>query len=218
MILRSPTPPDLIPRRDELHLLCTVIVAGEPVVIAGVDDVGVFRMDSSVAILVSANRIELGFINQTGVRAARDRDCGVVLLIAVDPVRKAGVHGHVVELGRRLVHISRPGLTAAVTDLGPTIIGNYHSLIILRRYPQIVMVAMRCIKCFKCFATILRAVIVYIHYINAVFILGVSINSRVIPCSLPEFSFTVNLIPVLAAVIRSKNTTFQRFNNGPNTL
>src|SRR5207247_3383270 len=45
-------------------------------------------------------------------RAARHRHGGVVLLRAVDAVRRLGVGDHVIELGRRLVVDGRPALAA----------------------------------------------------------------------------------------------------------
>ena len=73
----------------------------------------------------------------------------VVLLRAVNTIRKLVVRGDSVKLSSRLIVVGCPVFTAIIGDLRTTIIGNYHSQIIRRVNPKVMVIAMGCVLQFK---------------------------------------------------------------------
>src|SRR5579862_4808632 len=86
-----------------------------------VDDVGVERIGSDVAVLDGADRMPVAIGDLAIVATARDADRAALLLSGADPIGEGGRGAHVVELRRRLIQPAAPGLTAVHGDVGSLI-------------------------------------------------------------------------------------------------
>src|ERR1041384_1671655 len=83
---------------------------------------------------------------------ARNDERRVVLLRAVEFVRKLIVDPDAVNFRGRLIHLRRPRATAVSRNVSATVIRLDHNLTVFGIDPDVVIVAMRCAKRRECFA------------------------------------------------------------------
>src|SRR5438128_930796 len=114
--------------RDVLGLAGPLVEAGnQALVVAGVHNVRVWRIGRNVTRLSAAYRVPIGTIDGTVVAAAGDSDGAVVLLRAIDVVRRTSIGNYVIELRRRLVILAGPSLATIQTHGYAAIVGNDHA-------------------------------------------------------------------------------------------
>src|ERR1700675_1170472 len=138
----------------------------------------------------------------------RDRNTGIVLLVAVEAERKLVVGGDVIKLGGRLVHLRGPGRAAIDGDIGAAVIAFDHALRIGRIDPQFVIVTMLGLQRLETLAAIGRTVERGVEYIHAIRILGIGEDRIEIPGPLFDAVLVADERPGLAAVIRAEEAAF----------
>ena len=82
-----------------------MVEAGILVFRIAIDDVGVSRIGNHEARLAAAGGVPIAGSNHPVIIEAGHREVGIVLLSAIDPVGKAHVRGHVIELTGGLVFL-----------------------------------------------------------------------------------------------------------------
>ncbi len=105
---------------DVLHLAGSSIEARH---LAAVDNIGIQRIGRDVAVFFDAHRMPVAKRDLAIVAAAGNARGAALLLPAVDPIRKAIVGDHVIELRGRLVVPGAPGCAAIDRD-GGALIGS----------------------------------------------------------------------------------------------
>src|SRR5690242_11925258 len=114
----------------------------ETAVGTGVHDLRIFRRRRDPARLAATDVVPIARADAAFSRAARDAHGGVVLLRAVDVVRKIVVEGHAIELRRRLI-LFGPTAAAIQRDIRATVVTLDHAIGIVGRDPKIVVIAVR---------------------------------------------------------------------------
>src|SRR5262249_4218980 len=108
-----------------------------PAAAAGVEHVGVARVDGDRPALVAA-----GDVDRVGAAGAGHTGGAAVLLLAADQVRVVVGGDHAVDLAGRVV-LRGPRRAAVGGHGGATVVGLDHPLVVLRVDPQGVVVAVR---------------------------------------------------------------------------
>ena len=129
------------PYRDVLRLEGVMIEPVDRVLRVRIDDLGIARIGEHETAFAAAGGVPVAFVDRTLVVGALDPDIRVVLLRTVNPVGKAVVHRHVVELRRRLIVRLRPGLAAVVRDDGAAVAAVDEPIGVARIDPQPMMIA-----------------------------------------------------------------------------
>src|SRR5437899_12684014 len=130
--------------RDVLGLAGPLVEAGnQALVVAGVHNVRVWRIGRNVTRLSAAYRVPIGTIDGTVVAAAGDGDGAIVLLRAIDVVRRTSISNDVIELCRRLIVIASTGAATIQAHGVAAIVGNDHATWILRVNPHAMIIAVR---------------------------------------------------------------------------
>ena len=151
--------------------------------------------------------------------AARDADIRVVLLRAVDVIRKRVVDRDVIELRGRLVLQRRPGLAAIDRDARAAIVRVREPMRIFRIDPESVMIAMARGQELECLAAIDRAERArYSKHKPCRRRIRVRVNFAEIPGPLPEAAVVVDLRPIVAAIFRAKDAAFFRLDDRVNAI
>ena len=186
----------LRPDRDIAGFAEPMIVSRHDAVIrAGVDDVRVARIGSDVAAFAAADLIPVGVIDAAAAGPARNRNGGVVLLRAVDPVRKLIVGDHVIKLTGRLVLERRPGPAAIPRDCRAAVVAVDHALRIVRRDPEAVVVGVGRTHHLKRAASIGRFVDLQRRHIHRFRVLRVGDDVTVVPGALADARVPVHPLP-----------------------
>src|SRR6185312_876641 len=145
---------------------------------------------------------------------ARAAQRGSILLGAANAIWKVGGRLDVIELSACLVFRS-PGFAAVIADGRATVVGFDHSLGVVRCDPQIVVVAVRNADRLVRLSAVGRVIEADVGYVNAVLVLGVCEDARVVPCALPQAATVVELDPRGAGVIGTKHATGIGFDDCP---
>src|SRR4029079_10881773 len=174
-------------------------------VVAGVDDVGVARIDRDVAALAA------GDAERVAVAGARHGDVAVVLLRGVDPVRPARVDLDAVQLGGGLVVLRRPGPSAVTRDVGAAVVAVDQDLVVGRADPEVVVVAVRRAERRPRLAAVHRLVGAGVYRVRSVDRLRVGVNWPVVEGALQQVARAVHLRPALAAVLRGEDAAVVPF-------
>ena len=143
-------------------------------------------MDCNKTTFTGSRDCAVGHGDHTPFRCAGHTDGCVVLLRAVNPVRKLVINIHPVNLCGRLVVNGGPGLPTVETDISAAIVALYHALVVERIYPKIVVVTMRCRDFVKIFSTVGRFPHLKIGDINCVWMGGVRKHMGVVPGSMQQ--------------------------------
>src|SRR5690606_1157458 len=120
----------------------STIYTGEiATIVSAVNNIIVPRIDSQVTTFAPCGGFPVALGNRPRIRAMEYSYCRIVLLCTIDAIRKMIVGNNTVELCGRLVVICGPVFTTIKRNLRPSVITDDHPLIVLRRNPQVVMVA-----------------------------------------------------------------------------
>ena len=92
--------------------------------------------------------------NCSGIRPARDPDVRVVLLRAVNVIRKSVIDRDMVKLCGRLIVLRRPGFCPVGGDAGAAVVCIRNAQRILRINPKAVMISVSCRQERKIFAAV----------------------------------------------------------------
>ena len=142
-----------------------------------------------------------------------DSHSGIILLRAIDSVREAIVSSHSVKLRSRLIHHGRPVFSTIFRYLRSPIIGNDHSLIVGRIYPEVMVITVRSIGPFKSLTSISGFVITHIEHIERLLILRIGIDSRIVPSTLTQISVFIYPFPSLSGIFGGKYSPVIIFND-----
>src|SRR5207249_7885726 len=170
------------------------------------------------AALASAYGIPVRAIDVATVAGGGDTDGRIVLLRAVNAIRKIIVGGHVIKLRRRLIILRGPVFSAVDGNCGAAIIAVDQAIGIVRIDPQAVVIAVGSIEAFKGFAAIVRAEQARVGDVDLVGIPGVGPNVGEIPGALAETMIVVDQRPVGAAIVAAIETAFLRFDQRVNYI
>src|SRR3981081_375610 len=94
-----------------------------PLVVGSVDDIWIWRKGRDVACFPAPHVIPVRSIDGALIAAADNSDGAAVLLRTVNAIWRRGIGGHVVELCRRLVVLTSPGLAAIKRHRDSSIVG-----------------------------------------------------------------------------------------------
>src|SRR5262245_35663263 len=133
-------------------------------------------------------------------------------------VGKVIVGRYSIELRGGLVVLCAPACTAIVADVGASVVRIYHSQRIVWRYPQVVVVAMRCSDRIEGAPRIVRFVKPGVQHIDYINVLWIGIDAGIVPGALPQLSLLIHSGPVLAAVVRTKYAAILRLYDCPHAL
>ena len=123
------------------------------------------------------------------------------MLRAVDAVREGIVRGNAVELGRGLVHVRGPCFAGIVADLGAAVVGDNEPIGIIRRNPQIVVVTVGRVASFEGAPPVGRDVVRDVHDVDAVGVLGVGVDARVVPSTLAQAAVRIEQFPGSTGIV-----------------
>ncbi len=202
---------ELRPRHDVAHLLRAVVVARDlAAVLAGVDDVGVLRIDGHPAAFPAAGRVPVLRVDRVAGDRARNADVAVVLLRAIDPVRELIVRRDPIELRRRLIVLRRPGLSAVERDGGAAVVAQDHPARVVRIDPEIVVVSVGHRQVGEGLPAVGRLVHLDVREINGVGVPRIGSDPRVVPGALADLVIVVDLRELAAVVLAAEEAAVLR--------
>ena len=212
---RTPRVGEFGPHGNALDLVRAPVKARDvALIVAGIHNVRVGGIGGNVSRFPAADRVPFVAANRAFIAAAGNRHGGIILLRAVDVVRRPRVGDDVVELRGRLVVLACPGLAAIQADGNAPIVRGDHSFCILRIDPQAVIVAMRNFNFIEVAATIGGLEELHVGDVNSIRILRIGDYVHVVPRALKQAVAAVYEIPSVAAVIGAvESTGFLGFDN-----
>src|SRR6266581_3938610 len=145
------------PLLDVLHLVGAAVEAGNVAEVgAGINDVRIARGNGNVAAFASAHSLPVRAVDVSAVAGSGNTNGGIVLLRAIDAVRKIVVRGHMIELRGGLIPLRGPILAAIDGNGCAAVIAVDKAIGIVRINPQAVVIAVRGIEAFEGFAAVVR--------------------------------------------------------------
>src|SRR5205085_3043758 len=130
---------------DRPHLPGRIIKPIElPAIAAGIEEVGIERVVRDIAALAAGSRKTILSAEHIDVlpALAGDADGGVVLLAAAREIREVVADRYAVDLRGRIFFLG-PRIAAVDADVRAADIGLDHALVVVRRDPEVVIVAVR---------------------------------------------------------------------------
>src|SRR5262249_38480579 len=125
-----------------------------PAMRAAINDVRILGIDREMARFAAGGWFPIALANAAAIAAAQNPHRRVVLLRAIDAIRKVIVGGHPVKLRGRLVVISCPVCTRVKGNLSAAVIADDYAGRLCWIEPEIMMIAMRGTYRLKSFAAI----------------------------------------------------------------
>ncbi len=177
----------------------------QPAIAAGVEHVDVLRIRGDVSALATADGIELA----AGGWHARG---AVVLLRAADVVGHVRGREHVVELSRRVVLLG-PARAGVDRHVGAAVVAVDHPVGVVRRDPQIVVVAVRYRDAADALPRVGGSINAGVENVDRVLGLGVCVNPGVVERALTKPAVVVHPLPRRARIIRQEHTAFCGFDD-----
>ena len=150
-----------------------------------IHNIVVLRVHGNMCGFTSCCFFPIVFTDGSIITSVIDSDGRVVLLRHINSIWEGIIRSNPVKLCRRLIVIGTPRFTAIKTYLGTTIIGHDHTVGIFRCNPKIVVVSVRCVVGFEGLSSIRTFMIAHVEYIDYIFIIGVGIDTGIVPRSLP---------------------------------
>ncbi len=190
-------------RTDVLRLLRTKIEARVLILSVAVNNVRIARIGDHEPRLTAAGGIPVARPDHALVVETRDGKIGIVLLRAVNVVRKAVIRRDVVELAGGLIVLGRPGVAAVERNARAAIVGVDQTVGIIGIDPKRMMIAMRRGHQIECLAAIdgaQHAGIERVHRIDGV---GIGINLREVPGALAHAPVIADPAPLRSAIVRA---------------
>src|SRR5205807_7330804 len=183
----------------------TVVPSQEALVVAGEDHVRVIGPDRDVARLASSDREAVGCGDAGDRRTARHGHGGVVLLRAVDAIRRLRVGDHVIELGRRLVVDGGPAFAAIEGDDRAAIVPVDDPFGVLGIDPEVVVIAVRDRELEEGLAAVVTAPGRDVQHPYRLGIGRMRVDVVVVPGTLPQVTVLARALPGLAEVVRAEH-------------
>ena len=203
-LMRRRVPRHRGPRADVLAEFCPLVEARHgPVTPAQINYVRIFRIDNHVTAFARARGSPIARRDLTVAGAARDRNRVAILLRAIHRVRKLVVGGHVIELRRRLVVPTAPGLAAVEADRGSLVRPENHARGICGIDPDLVIIvaARRAAHDRNCLPAIFRAVQSDIRHVDDIGVLRIDGDAAEIPGALGKPRIGIGQHPVVPAIV-----------------
>ena len=190
---------------DVLRLAGPLVVSGE---LSAVDQPGMQRIGSDVAVLLDADGMELAKRDLPVVAAADDRGRARLLLRAIDAVREPIVGRDVEELRGRLVVPARPGLPAVDREGRSLVASEQDDPRVLGMDPDAVVVvsARRALDRGETLAPIRRAVGRGVGRVDDVRVLRVHPDLGEVGGAPGDAAFGVDPLPALASVVGAEES------------
>ena len=201
-------------RTDVLVLLGPVIVAGEHVLGVRIDDFRIARIGDDKTAFAAAGRIPVPLADHALVIGAGRGEVGVVLLRAIEPIGEAVIDGDMVELGRGLIVLGRPGVPAVDGDAGAAIIAVDHALWVRRINPKPMVIAVQSRDQFPALAAVGGLEHAGVQHIDRVRSFRVCIGLGEVPGPLLDPAVGADQLPALARVVRAVETAVFGLHHG----
>src|SRR4030095_8272978 len=161
-------------------------------------------MGSDITALASPNLIiNAGGSSSSPTALARDAERRVVLLGAAHVIREVLRGGYVIELRRRKL-LPGPRFTAVDRDVAAAVVAIDHSLGVVGRDPQVVIVSVGDPNRFVSLTSVGRFVEAGVEHIHGVPRLGIGIDPCVIKRPLSQPPIFADPFPCRAAIVRDK--------------
>ncbi len=158
-------------------------------------------------------------VQRVAGRPGRHADRRVVLLAPVEPVGEPVVDDHVVELGRRLVHVTGPGRSTVQRHLRAAVVRHDHDLRVGRVDPEVVDVAVGHRNLLERLAAVHRAMEADVQSVDRVLVHRVSDDMGVVEGSLPQLVLAVHPLPRLSCVVGAVDAAIGlRLDDRPDTV
>src|SRR6185312_1583132 len=171
-----------------------------------IDESGIMRIGADLRALAPADLVPILPSDAVVQGTARNAHGAPVLLATVNPVRKAVVGKHPVELPRWLVEVARPGPSAIQRDDATAVIALDHDFVVARIDPKVVIVAMGIADLTESGP----AVGGFNHrvgkHVDRVLLLRVGIDPGVVPTPVAYPVLAIGQAPVSAGVIGAEDT------------
>src|SRR5581483_1310152 len=199
-------------RRNDLRLAGAAIIAEKLTISsAAINGVGIRRIRSNVTALAGACGVPIAEGDSAVIAAAEDVHAAAILLRAVNVVRKFVVYSDVIELGRRLVVPTAPGVAAINAHAHTLIAAENQSLRVRRINPEgmIVVAAGSALDGDKSFSRIGRTIDGDIGNVNRVRVFGIDVNFAEVP-EAAEARIMAGANPGLAAIVGLEHATLFR--------
>src|ERR1700733_7427638 len=136
-----------------------VVVAGDLAAVGtGINNFWIARIRSDITAFAATDVVPVGAIDSASGTGARDANCGIVLLRAVDVVGEAVVRSDVVELRSRLIVLRGPRFGAVGRDSCAAVISVDQAVGICRVDPQTMIVAVGRVNRGECPAAVVRTI------------------------------------------------------------
>ena len=148
------------------HVQIVVEPSQESAVAPAINDVVVAGIRCQVSTLAARRAFPIVVGDEPAARAGINADGGIVLLRAVDAIREGIVCGNAVKLRRGLIHVRGPCFAGIVADLGAAVVADDKPARVLRRDPEVVVVAVRCVLGLKRPPAIGGDVVGDVHHVN----------------------------------------------------
>ena len=207
------------PNVDGAVQVAVVVESGEEsAVAAAVYDVVVDRVGRQVGALAAGGGLPVAFADEAAGGTDVDADGRIVLLGAVDAVGEMVVGGDAVELRGRLVHVGRPGFAGIITDLGAAVVTDDEPAGVLRRDPQVVVVAVWRILRLEGASAIVGDVVGDVHDVHPVDVLRVGVDAGVVPSALAEAAVGVRPLPRFSGIVRAVDAALVVLEDGPDAV
>ena len=209
----------LRPGRDDPRLLRPPVVPRDLAAVAPApEDLRVARVGLCPAALAAARRVPVGRPDRAAGDGARDRDVAVVLLGAVEPVRKAVVGSEAVELGRRLVVLRAPARAAVERDRRTAVVPLDHPPRVVRVDPEVVVVPVPDPPFLERLPAVRGAPRADVQDVHDVRVLRVGEDVRVVPGALDQLAVLGDAGPFLAAVVGPEEAPLLGLDEGEDPL
>ena len=204
------------PDHDRPDLAAAVVVPQQRAAGVGrVDDVGIGRLDGDLAALGQADGVAVLPGDDALDRAAGDADGAVVLLRAVDAVRRLVVGDDRVELGGGLVVYGAPGLAGVVGDARAAVVALDHAARVGRVDPEVVLVGVGHVDLLEGRAAVGRPERLGGKDVHGVWVHRVGEHVGVVPGPAAHVLGVVQLLPRLAAVVGTEEPAVRGLDEGP---
>ena len=193
------------PHVDAATQAAAVVLAHEVAAVAAAEHhVRLAGLRRQPPALAAGGVLPVALADAGAAAAVADAHRAVVLLAAVDPVRRVVVDGDAVELRRRLVVDRRPGRAAVRRHARAAVVALDHALRILRIDPQVMVVAVRHADGRERLAAVRRLVERDVQHVDGVHRLRIGVDARVVPRALTQVAVLVDALPRAAGVVAAE--------------
>ncbi len=221
---------EILRRKSDFHLWigqnvarfagCHIRAGDFTAITASIYDIRVAGIDCNITALAAPHIAPVLIGWKTVKRATRQWNGSVILLRAVNSIRKTVIHCCIVNFRGGLIEQAGPRLSIIQGNARPAVAAEDYDFRIFRIDPEIMAVPMRLLYFFKRNATVARPEIVDIQDINLLLIKRICDHMHVVPGPLDETSFDVGVqpLPCLSRVIGTEQSAFCRLHDRPDAI